>query len=57
MIVPIIGCVLAGCMQDVPVVIGRDPIIYHLSNKQPAKIDKSQYSCYLEGKFYTSCPK
>jgi hypothetical protein len=57
MIVPIVGCILAGCLQDVPVVVGGDPVIYHLSNKQPAKIDKSKYSCYIEGEFYKSCPK
>ena len=57
MIVPIVGCILAGCLQDVPVVVGGDPVIYHLTNTRPAKIDKSQYSCYIEGEFYTSCPK
>jgi len=57
MIVPIVGCILAGCLQDVPVVVGGDPVIYHLKSHRPAKIDKSQYSCYIEGEFYTSCPK
>ena len=57
MIVPIVGCILAGCLQDVPVVVGGDPVMYHLKSHRPAKIDKSKYSCYIEGEFYTSCPK
>jgi len=58
MIVPIVGCILAGCLQDVPVVVGGgDPIRYHLIKTRPAKIDKSQYSCYIEGEFFKSCPK
>ena len=55
MIVPIVGCILAGCLQDVPVVVGKDPLRYYLEPKQ--RVDKTPMACYIEGVFYTTCPK
>lgn len=57
MITLTIGCILAGCMQDVPVIIGKDPVLYYLSQPRKQKVDKSQFSCYIEGDFYRSCPE
>ena len=57
MIVPILGCILAGCLQDVPVIVSNDPIGSYLSTPRKEKIDKSKFSCYVEGVFYKSCPK
>lgn len=57
MITVVVGCILAGCLQDVPVIIGKDPIIYHLTNTKPKPIDKSKFSCYVNGEFFTSCPQ
>ena len=54
MIIPIIGCILAGCLQDVPVIIG-DPVRYYLTPTKKERIDKSQYSCYVNGTFYEKC--
>ena len=56
MIVPIVGCILAGCLQDVPVVISNNPVKTYLAPK-PKPIDKSQFSCYVNGEFFTSCPQ
>jgi len=58
MIVPILGCILAGCLQDVPIIVSDRPILTRLEllTNKPKSIDKSQYSCYIEGEFYTSCP-
>lgn len=56
MIVPIVGCILAGCLQDVPVVVTNNPVRYYLTPTRKPKIDKSQFSCYVNGEFYTSCP-
>ena len=51
-----VGCILAGCLQDVPVYVGNHPIRYHLSTLHKPKVDKSKFSCYVNGEFYTSCP-
>jgi len=56
MITLISGCILAGCLQDVPVVVG-DPVRYYLTPTRKERIDKSQYSCYVNGEFFKSCPK
>ena len=56
MIVPVVGCILAGCLQDVPVIIG-DPVRYYLTPTRKERIDKSQYSCYVNGEFFKSCPQ
>jgi len=54
----IIGCILAGCLQDVPIIVSNRPIetTFKVLTHKPKSIDKSQYSCYVEGEFYTSCP-
>ena len=57
MIVPIVGCILAGCLQDVPVIVSNNPVRSYLSAPRKQKIDKSKFSCYVEGVFYTSCPQ
>ena len=56
MIVPIVGCILAGCLQDVPVIVSNNPVRSYLAPRKQ-KIDKSKFSCYVEGVFYTSCPQ
>ena len=56
MIVPVVGCILAGCLQDVPYVVGN-PVRYHLTPTSKEHIDKSQYSCYVNGEFFKSCPQ
>lgn len=54
MIVPIVGCILAGCLQDVPVIVGRDPVLYYLEQK-PKKVSPKA-ACYVEGVFHKECP-
>lgn len=51
-----IACVLIGCLQDVPVYIGTDPIRYHLTKSKQTTSTPSP-ACYIEGVFYKSCPK
>jgi len=53
MIVPVVGCILAGCLQDVPYIVG-DPVLYYLTPTPKERIDKSQYSCYVNGEFWES---
>ena len=58
MILPIVGCILAGCMQDVPVVIGGgDPVVRHIRSATQRKPKPPKMACYVEGVFYTECPK
>jgi len=56
MITLIGGCIIAGCLQDVPVIVG-DPIRYYLTPTRKERIDKSKYSCYVNGEFFVSCPQ
>jgi hypothetical protein len=56
MITLISGCILAGCLQDVPYIVG-DPVRYYLTPTRKESIDKSQYSCCVNGEFFKSCPK
>jgi hypothetical protein len=51
------ACILTGCINAVPVVISNNPIRSYLTPTRKEKIDKSQFSCYVDGEFYTSCPK
>jgi len=51
------GCILAGCMQDVPVVITRDPVMYHIRSATQRKPKPPKMACYVEGVFYVECPK
>ena len=58
MITLITGCVLAGCLQDVPVVIGGgDPIVYQIRSATQRKSKAPKMACYVNGVFYTECPK
>ena len=51
------GCILAGCMQDVPVIITRDPVMYHIRSATQRKPKPPKMACYVEGVFYVECPK
>lgn len=57
MIVPIVGCIIAGCLQDVPVVVGGDPIIHHIRSATQRKQKAPKMACYVNGVFYTECPQ
>ena len=52
-----IGCILAGCLQDVPVVVGTDPVVYHVRQQFKSKKKNLDVACYVEGVFYQSCPQ
>ena len=56
MITLISACILTGCASDIPYVVG-DPVRYYLTPTPKEQIDKSQYSCYINGEFFKSCPK
>ena len=57
MIVPIVGCIIAGCLQDIPVVVGGDPIIYHIRSVTQRKPKAPKMACYVNGVFYKECPQ
>lgn len=56
--ITIIGaCILSGCLQDVPLIIG-DPVKHYLyeATQQFRTIEKEDVACYVDGVFYQSCP-
>lgn len=57
-IVPI-ACVLFGCFQDIPVIVGNNggwqPYL-SIIGEQFKKEDTSSYSCYVNGTFHSICP-
>jgi len=57
MITLLSACVLIGCLSDVPVIVSNDPVRSYLVRPRKQKVDKSQYSCYIEGVFHTTCPR
>jgi len=57
--IPLIGgCILIGCLQDVPIVVGNGGWRPELNiGEQFRKDNESPPACYVEGVFYSSCPK
>jgi len=58
MITLVSACVLMGCLQDVPVVVG-DPVRYYATEifKSKEKVDRTRPACYIEGVFYETCTR
>jgi len=56
MIVPIIGCIIAGCLQDIPVVVGNGGWHPDIDIREQFKRDPSPVACYIEGVFHETCP-
>jgi len=49
------ACILTGCLNVVPVIISNNPVRSYLIPTHKPKVDRSQFSCYINGEFYESC--
>ena len=56
MITLISACIVIGCLNDVPLIVSNNPVRSYLTPIHKPKVDRSQFSCYIDGEFYKSCP-
>jgi len=58
MITILSACVLMGCV-DVPLIVSNDPVASYFEyiTKPRQRVEKERPACYINGEFFTSCPK
>ncbi|MFZ9729021.1 MAG: hypothetical protein ACO3CD_08415 [Candidatus Nanopelagicaceae bacterium] len=59
MITLLSACVLLGCASDVPIIVSNDPVASYFQyvTKPKQREEKVKPACYINGEFFTSCPK